>query len=404
MGGRGSRLAIVAAAVVAVLTAVPAAVRAAVPVVVEPGVVLSVSVLEEPSFNSEVRVNAAGSVVLPVVGEIDVNGRSLSEVAGLVAAELRARNLVLSPTVVVQMVRYRPVYVGGDVRRPGAIEFEPGLSVRHALILAGGTALAGSDARLGTSEILTIMARIEGVSTELVAIESRIARLRAELAGAARPDLENTDAAASAGRDASEFAEIEQGFFDDRRTERTNEEAHLTSLESLLDLEVDVLEQREVLQREEQDVQKEQLANAATLVERGLMPVSRLQELRREASRLSRDLLENRAFAARAQQTKAEVANRRANSDVNWRISIRSDLSTALTERGRLEAEVRALTAGLVAAGASAPRERGRETTRTEVLIYRKHGDVEREIAAGMGDELAPGDVIEVRLVVSPEG
>lgn len=106
--------------------------------VAEIGDVLRVTVVEEPAIGREAKIDADGQIILPRLGRLTVEGKTLDQVRDLIAAELMQRDMILTPTVLVEVSAYRPVFVGGAVARPGAISFEPGLTVRHALILAGG--------------------------------------------------------------------------------------------------------------------------------------------------------------------------------------------------------------------------------------------------------------------------
>ena len=36
------------------------------------------------------------------------------------------------------IVKYRPFFVNGEVKRPGGVDFQPGLTLRKAISLAGG--------------------------------------------------------------------------------------------------------------------------------------------------------------------------------------------------------------------------------------------------------------------------
>lgn len=102
------------------------------------GDVISVRVFGEDEFTRDkIRLTDAGTVSLPVLGEILVRGQTTSEVESLVSDKLRGKILV-NPRVTVWIDEYRPVYVNGMVERPGAYSFQPGLSVRKAVAIAGG--------------------------------------------------------------------------------------------------------------------------------------------------------------------------------------------------------------------------------------------------------------------------
>ena len=103
-----------------------------------PGDVISIRVFGEPEFSQEkVRLNDAGTVSFPVLGEVPVLGRTVGDLEKLVTDGLRGRILV-NPRVTVWIEEYRPFFINGMVERPGAYPYQPGLTVRRAASIAGG--------------------------------------------------------------------------------------------------------------------------------------------------------------------------------------------------------------------------------------------------------------------------
>jgi polysaccharide export outer membrane protein len=45
---------------------------------------------------------------------------------------------LINPEVTVSILEYRPLFVNGEVEKPGGFPFSPGLTVRKAISLAGG--------------------------------------------------------------------------------------------------------------------------------------------------------------------------------------------------------------------------------------------------------------------------
>ncbi|MEL6338269.1 MAG: SLBB domain-containing protein, partial [Pseudomonadota bacterium] len=80
--------------------------------------------------------------------------------------------------MLVEIAQYRPFYVGGSVTTPGAITYEPGLTVRHALILAGGLEIT-EKAAAGGADPLQMAARLRGLQAERFALQSLIDQLQA---------------------------------------------------------------------------------------------------------------------------------------------------------------------------------------------------------------------------------
>ena len=102
------------------------------------GDVISVRVLGEDEFTREkIRLTDAGTISFPAIGEIKVLGRTVGDLEGIIVAGLKGRILV-NPRVSVQIDEYRPFYVNGMVDKPGGYPFQPGLTVRKAVSLAGG--------------------------------------------------------------------------------------------------------------------------------------------------------------------------------------------------------------------------------------------------------------------------
>ncbi len=102
------------------------------------GDVISIRVFGEEDFTREkVRLNDAGTVPFPVLGEIAVLNRTVGEIERLITEKLKDGYLV-NPKVTVWIEEYRPFFINGMVERPGAYPYQPGLTVRRAVSIAGG--------------------------------------------------------------------------------------------------------------------------------------------------------------------------------------------------------------------------------------------------------------------------
>jgi protein involved in polysaccharide export with SLBB domain len=102
------------------------------------GDVISISVVGEDDLKREkVRLNDAGTIQFPVVGEIRIKGMTIGEVEQWITSSLKGRYLV-NPKVVVNIDEYRPFFINGEVLKPGGYPYVPGLTVLKAVTLAGG--------------------------------------------------------------------------------------------------------------------------------------------------------------------------------------------------------------------------------------------------------------------------
>jgi polysaccharide export outer membrane protein len=100
-----------------------------------------VQVFQEPDLDREIRVSQDGAISLPLVGQVDVKGHSLSAIEKTVR-ELYDRDYLVNPQVTVTVVKYqvRTVNVMGAVNQPQAVDYPPEqtLSVLDAISRAGG--------------------------------------------------------------------------------------------------------------------------------------------------------------------------------------------------------------------------------------------------------------------------
>jgi protein involved in polysaccharide export with SLBB domain len=102
------------------------------------GDVISISVVGEDDLKREkVRLNDAGTIQFPVIGEIRIKGMTIGDLESAITSSLKGRYLV-NPKVVVNIDEYRPFFINGEVGRPGGFPYVPGLTVLKAVTLAGG--------------------------------------------------------------------------------------------------------------------------------------------------------------------------------------------------------------------------------------------------------------------------
>lgn len=82
------------------------------------------------------RLDHSGTLVLPF-GDFKIQGRTTQELESEITRNIKGR-LLKNPRVSVSIDEYRPFFVDGQVGRPGAYPYQPGLTVRKAITIAGG--------------------------------------------------------------------------------------------------------------------------------------------------------------------------------------------------------------------------------------------------------------------------
>lgn len=114
--------------------------------IVGPGTVLKVSVYEHDDLNSVVQVAEDGSVVLPLIGRVQVQKLTIPQVTEKITKEL-ANGYLINPQVNVFVENYqsRKVAVLGHVNKPGLIELSGQTSLLEIISSAGGLTSEAGD-------------------------------------------------------------------------------------------------------------------------------------------------------------------------------------------------------------------------------------------------------------------
>lgn len=101
------------------------------------GDLIRVHVFGEEELTTEVRLTDAGTFSYPFLGEVNARGVTISRLQERLTTGLKGDFLV-DPEVTVSIVEYRNFFVNGEVEKPGGYPFQPGLTIRKAVALAGG--------------------------------------------------------------------------------------------------------------------------------------------------------------------------------------------------------------------------------------------------------------------------
>jgi protein involved in polysaccharide export with SLBB domain len=145
---------------------------------------LKVLFYERPDLSGEFAVRTDGHLGLPLLGLFPVDGKDVSELEkDIVAAYVAATGR--TPRLLIDVIERRPFYVVGVVQRSGAYPFVPGMTVLHAVALAGGTYRAAStDLPSGSaSNVNREISRLRQAEATLKRAIARAARLVAERDG-----------------------------------------------------------------------------------------------------------------------------------------------------------------------------------------------------------------------------
>jgi protein involved in polysaccharide export with SLBB domain len=112
------------------------------------GDVISINVFGETDLSfEELRLTDAGTFSYPFIGEVQGKGKTAAEIEQLLIEKLKGDYLV-DPRVSVSVLKYREFFISGEVKTPGGYAFQPGLTLRRAVALAGGLTERASEQRI----------------------------------------------------------------------------------------------------------------------------------------------------------------------------------------------------------------------------------------------------------------
>lgn len=129
-----------------------------------PNDLLDFRVYQEPDMDAVVRISGDGSAAFPLVGNVKIGGKTISEAV----ATLRAAYLdgyLVNPQVSITVRSYAKKYVTvlGQVQKPGAYE----ILGNEAISLLQAIGMAGGYTRIADATKITVKRRVKGKETVL---------------------------------------------------------------------------------------------------------------------------------------------------------------------------------------------------------------------------------------------
>lgn len=107
------------------------------PYVLGAGDRVRVTVFEQEALTNTYSVDQSGYIAFPLVGAIAARGYTVQQIEGQIAEKLR-NGYLRDPDVSVEVDRYRPIFVMGEVGAAGQYSYVPGMTVQKAVAAAGG--------------------------------------------------------------------------------------------------------------------------------------------------------------------------------------------------------------------------------------------------------------------------
>jgi polysaccharide export outer membrane protein len=103
-----------------------------------PGDEIDIIVFGERDLSHTYKISGNDTISVPLLDKVVTRGQTVSSLARHLEDRLVEDGIMVNPSVAVQVSRYRPFYILGEVKTPGSYAFVSNMTVLNAVALAGG--------------------------------------------------------------------------------------------------------------------------------------------------------------------------------------------------------------------------------------------------------------------------
>jgi polysaccharide export outer membrane protein len=377
---------------------------------VDIGDVIEISVARIPELQRRAAVNSDGSIVFPLLGIFRVTGLLPSEMDAKIKAMLASKvfrqrapdgreyAIEIDPDEVTAAVaQYRPIYVNGDVFKPGEQAFRPFMTIREAVALSGGYDML----RVRMEDPVLLAADLKGeyqsLWIEFAKQQAHVSRLEAELDDKDTfGQVPLTETPLPRSRTA-EIVATEAARLKTEQTDYDRETAFLQGSINQGNQQIQVLVEQQMKQEEGARTDAEELRKMTELLGKGMLLSARVTEARRAVLLSSTMVLQTAAQLMQLKRQQADAVRQLERVSDQRRIKLLQDLQEARMALAQVRAKLQSTAEKVQYAGARSQLMRGQEL-KPDTLVIRKNEKGRERIPADEDFELQPGDVVEVAL------
>ena len=363
------------------------------------GDLLALTIIGETDAPWVVQVDELGQVLVPLIGQIDLEGRTFQEAVDQLKADYIAGQYLSDPQISITLREGRPYIISGDVRNPGAYPARPNLTVEEAIALAGGHRVGGVFNPLDYSED-RLKARLIAGWTELFEAELGIARRRAEIAFSDTIDapIHEGSPLSRAYREARLADEVSILLGSNLVYRR--EISDLIEMQKIAEDEVAVVADLKVQIDESVKQLREALEREKDLLDRGLQTRSNFQSAQQRLENAISGFSSQSLTAGQAQRRLVEIKSRLDNLEVDRSGILTAEIAQLSARLPAARAELASLQADRQLISAFANFE-STDFIRLSLQIRRGPPGNKETMLAAPDMQILPGDVLAVAVEFS---
>ncbi|MDN4988571.1 polysaccharide biosynthesis/export family protein [Bradyrhizobium arachidis] len=379
------------------------------------GDTVEISVATVPELKQRVRIGPNGTISFPLLGQMTVAGLSGAEFQAKVQASLAAKavrqrtpdgresSVTIDPDeVTATVVEYRPVYINGDIAKPGEVAFRPLLTVRQAVALSGGYDIVRLRMNNPILESADLRGEYEALWTEFAKEQAHVWRLRQELGQDPRIDRNSLLDVPIPRSTALDIINVET---DQLRTRQADAQAERTFLEHAIteaDEQIRVLSEQQKTAEQANQADTEDFEKAKDLFSRGNITNIRVSDARRAMLLSSTQRLQTAAQFMQTQRQRDDYVRQLEKLDSLRKSEMLRELQDAVVSLSRIRSKLQSTGEKLQYVALAKSQLAGGVGSKPSITIIRTGAKGNEPVAADEDSALQPGDVIEVALHEAP--
>jgi polysaccharide export outer membrane protein len=300
--------------------------------------------------------------------------------------------------VTTTVVEYRPIYVNGDVSRPGEQAYRPLMTVRKAIALSGGYDVMRGRMNNPVIEAADLQAEYESLWTEYARQQAHVWRLQQELgqkSAVVQKALLDVPLAKSA---AQAIVNTEAEHLKTRQADEQAERKFLQQGIVQADEQIQVLSELQKNEDQGNQADMDELARAKELFSKGTLTVLRVTDARRAMLLSSVQKLQTIAQLMQTKRTRDDLSRQIERLNSSRRSDLLKELQDATVTLNNLRSKLQS-TSEKIQYTALAKSQMAHGFGNKPAITIVRNGSTGTQNLTGNEDfELQPGDVVEVAL------
>ncbi len=377
------------------------------------GDVVELSAAGVPDIGQKSMIGLDGQVSFSLLGQLPAAGLTLADLRSKIQALLptkvfrrrspegREYPIVIAPDEInLKVAQYRPVYLNGDVSKPGEQEYRPGMTVHQAIALAGGYEIMRFRMNNPFLDAADFNSQLHSLQLEYAKQFAITLRLQAE--------LQNNKSALDQNK-AVDIPQVPLSILNDiakaeaeqlrlRSTDFENEKSYLQNAINSVAKRVTTLSDQERKEQDGAGADLDELKRIRTLSEKGTLPFTRVTEARRMALLSSTSALQTGSMLGQAVRERQDLNRKLQKLPEERRSTLVRELEDAKVNLEKLSSQIQGVKEKLAYTGILRSQLAHGESGRPKLVIFRTAGGHRERIDAEEYTELQPGDLVEVAI------